>query len=65
MGKGRDGWEGEGRIGRGGKGRERWAGEGKGKEEAEGGEGVGKGQEGLDFDICSGPQELVTPLYGD
>jgi len=36
---------------------------GKGREEAEGGERVGKGEGSLDLDICPGaPEFLVTPL---
>jgi len=51
-----------GRGGRGGKGKTWWR-DGKGREGAEGRERVGKGEGGLDFDICLGaPEFLVTPL---
>jgi len=45
-------------VGWGGKGREN-----KGRERAEGGDRVGKGEAGLDLDICQWALEfLVTPL---
>jgi len=56
-----EGWEGKGRDRKGkreiGREREGWEGEGGIVEEGNGGgEKVGKGDEGLDLDICAGAQ---------